>query len=72
MIDEAEALVRRKFMLLNLVRLAALASVLIGIAISQDAIDLPQPLGIVLAIAGLIGFFFGPNLLARRWRSDDQ
>lgn len=70
--DESEALAKQRFMLLNLVRLASLASVLFGIAVSQGAVEMPVLFGIALAIAGLFGFFFGPNMLARRWRSDDQ
>lgn len=71
-IDDAEALARGRYMMLNLVRFASLAAVLIGIAISQQAIDLPVPLGIVLAVLGLLGFFFLPNRIARRWRSDQE
>lgn len=72
MSDENEALAKQRFMLMNLVRLVSLASVLFGIAVSQGVVDLPPTLGIVLAIAGFLGFFFGPNMLARGWRSDDQ
>lgn len=72
MTDEAEATARRRFMLLNLVRLASLAAVLLGIAGSQGAVALPQPLSIALAVAGLLGFFFGPNLLAKSWRSGEK
>ena len=72
MIDEAEAVAHRRFMVLNLVRLISLGCVLFGIAASQGAVDFPRMPGIALAIIGLFGFFFGPNLLARRWRSDDQ
>ena len=72
MTDEAETLARRRFMMLNLVRLVSLVAVLTGVAASQGALDLPQPLALVLAIAGLLGFFFGPNLLAKGWRSGEQ
>jgi len=71
-IDDKEALARQRYMILNLVRVAGVAMVLAGIAIARGVIDLPVPLGWVLAFAGLFDFFFAPRLLARGWRSKDQ
>jgi hypothetical protein len=70
--EEKEALAKRRFGLLNLVRLMGLALVLIGIAITQGAIDLPTPIGIVLAITGLLEFFLMPNIIAKSWKSGEE
>lgn len=58
--------------MLNLLRLGALALVLLGVAIARGAIGLPAPIGWVLAVCGLAQFFFLPPLLARRWSSGDR
>ncbi|MEP5937097.1 MAG: hypothetical protein ABJ239_02115 [Erythrobacter sp.] len=69
---DPEALAKQRFMLLNLVRLMGLAAVLIGIAITQGAIDLPFAVGVVLAVFGLLEFFLMPNILAKNWKSDEE
>lgn len=69
---EAEALAKRRFMLLNLVRLSGAALVLLGLAIAQGVIELPVVIGIILAAAGLFEFFFLPRLVARKWRSGER
>ncbi len=72
MSDETEALAKRRFMVMNFLRLISLGCVLFGIAASQGAVEFPREAGIVLAVVGLIGFFLGPNFIARGWRSDDR
>lgn len=56
-------------MTLNLVRLGGLALVMLGIAIARGKLGLPEPLGWILAIAGLFEFFFLPPMLTKRWRN---
>jgi hypothetical protein len=68
---EADKLARIRFLVLNLVRIAGLAAVLIGIAIHYGRIPAPEPAAWVLVAAGLADFFFVPNLLARNWRTPD-
>lgn len=70
MIDEN--LARRRFAVLNVIRLGGLALVMFGLAITQGVIDLPRELGIALALIGLFDFFFVPRLFARRWRETDK
>jgi len=70
--DQAEALAKRRFMAINLIRITGLACVLLGIAITQGVIDLPRFVGVVLAIFGLYDFFFMPRIIAKRWRSGDK
>jgi len=63
--DETKAQVR--FLVTNMVRIASLAGMLVGIATVQDAFPLPYAAGLVLTVLGLGGFFFAPPLLARHW-----
>lgn len=73
MIDEQdERMARQRFMVLNLVRIVGLALVCAGIAISQGVIDLPAQVGWILALVGVVDFFFAPRILARGWKSDDR
>jgi hypothetical protein len=67
--SEDDKLARRRFMLLNLVRLAGLAMVLVAIAIHYGKLSAPEAVAYVLAIVGLADFFFMPNVLARKWRT---
>ncbi len=61
-----------RYMILNLVRIAGMLMVLAGVAIHYDRIDLPQVFAYVLAAAGLLGFFYLPRVLARRWRTPEK
>jgi len=70
--QDAEALAKKRFIALNLIRITGLVLVLLGIAIAQGVIDLPRMVGIVLALFGLYDFFFMPRMLANRWKSPDQ
>jgi len=70
--EQTEALAKQRFMLLNVVRLMGLAMVLVGIAITQGAIDLPFAVGVVLAIFGLLEFFLMPNIIAKSWRNSEE
>ena len=60
---------RARFFILQLVRMAGVAMVLLGLAITQGAIDLPPAIGVVLVAAGFIDVFFVPRMLAKRWKS---
>lgn len=70
--EEAEARARRRYGMMNAVRIGGLVLVLIGIAIAQGVVALPYFVGVVLAVGGLFGFFFAPPLLARRWKAKDR
>ncbi|QFT76985.1 hypothetical protein [Erythrobacter sp. THAF29] len=67
--QDNEVLAKQRYTIMNLVRIGSLGAVICGIAIARAVIDLPYALGVALAVGGLIGFFFGPRLLARRWKS---
>ena len=67
-----EAIAAKRYTVMNLVRLGSIVGVVLGIAIAQGALELPYPLGVALAAAGLLAFFFGPPLLVRRWKASDR
>ncbi|MEP2736985.1 MAG: hypothetical protein ABJP34_11905 [Erythrobacter sp.] len=68
--DEATA--KRRFMMLNLLRFASIGLVMLGIAITYDAVSLPKALGIPFAFGGMAGFFFGPKFLVRNWKTPED
>ncbi len=67
--DEERERAQKQFFLLQLLRLASLGLLLAGIAITQDAISAPYAAGIVMVMIGMGGFFFGPPLLARKFKA---
>lgn len=70
MTREAEdARARTGFILITAVRFSGIALIMLGFAIAERVIDLPWIVGVVLALAGFIDFFFVPRLIARRWNA---
>lgn len=67
---DQEALAVKRFYIIGAVRIAGVAVLMLGIAIAQNALDAPYELGFVLAVGGAAIFFFGPNILARKWKND--
>lgn len=69
---EDEARARQRYLVLNAVRLSGMALVLLGIVIARGVLpfDVPWVVGVVIAVVGLIEFFFLPRLIARRWKSE--
>jgi hypothetical protein len=63
---------KRRFKILNLVRLGAVVCVFAGIANAGGKLfpDLAPGLGFVLMIIGMVDFFFAPILLKAYWRRD--
>lgn len=71
--NDAEALARKRFTILNLVRLTALATIFAAAANIAGKL-LPQftpTLGHVLLVIGAVDFFLAPVLLKRAWRTPD-
>ena len=62
-----------RFAAIQLVRVAGVATVLLGLLIEAGRLPLfaavPRWFGYVLAVVGLVEVFLLPRLLARRWRS---
>lgn len=71
---EDEARARQRYLLLNAVRLSGLGLVLFGIVIARGVLpfDVPWVVGVIIAVAGLLEFFFLPRLIARRWKSESD
>lgn len=67
-----DARTARRFAMLSALRFVSVAAVMAGFAITYDAISAPKAIGIVLALGGMFGFFFGPKFLVQGWRSEDQ
>ena len=70
-----EATWRNRFILMNLVRIGGTLVVLLGLLIWNSDWLRPGghlPLGIALAMVGLVVSFGGPLWLARRWRTPPQ
>ena len=70
--DEQDRLWRNRFIIINLVRIGGTIVVLFGLVLSQtDKIVEGGALitGLVIAVAGLVASFAGPQWLARRWRT---
>lgn len=62
---------RGRFAIINLVRLAGVALVLLGILAARDVFALSNPIAYAAIVLGLFGVFVVPRLLARRWRSPE-
>ena len=63
---------RNGFLILNMVRLSGIGLVLLGLAIARGLIDLPWIAGAVIAVVGLVEFFFLPRIIARAWKAGDE
>lgn len=70
--DEREALARKRFFTLQMIRLSGAFLALLGaVIISGRLIDMPE-LGYVLLVLGALDLFLLPNIVSRSWRSKDQ
>jgi hypothetical protein len=68
----ADALAKRRFMVINLLRLSGVAMVIAGLAVVNGGIALPEVAGYVLIAVGMIDTFLAPTLLARAWSSNER
>ena len=66
-----EALAKKRFMAINLVRMSGVALILVGLLCAGDKIDIPMArrIGVTLIVIGMVDVFVVPTLLAKRWRS---
>lgn len=69
---DAQAIARQRYAMMNLVRFGSIGAIIFGIATAQGALPAPYAVGVVAAVAGVAIFFFGPPLLARRWKDGDR
>ena len=64
-----EALARKRFVTLQLIRLAGLIMMFLGFAVIAAKIDWNKWVGCFLVLNGAFDALLLPPLLARRWRS---
>lgn len=69
---KADEIAKRRFMAINLIRISGVVFVMAGLAIVQGAIDWPKEAGYALTIVGLFDVFVMPQVLSRKWRSNDR
>jgi hypothetical protein len=65
----SDAVARNRWMVINAVRAAGVAMVLVGLLIARQVIPEPAWAGYVILAVGLADVFLVPLLLARKWRS---
>ncbi len=70
--SDEEAIAKRRYFIMGGVRVGSLAALLIGLMIARKVIEAPYALGVALAVAGLLAFFFAPPLLAKSWKARDR
>lgn len=69
---DAEELARKRHFIIAATRMIGVALVLLGILVTQGAIDWPEMIGYPLLIVGLFDVFVMPSILARKWRSNPE
>lgn len=69
---EEDARAKGRFMVINLMRIGGIAMILMGIAVVQRMIALPDWAGYLLIALGMMETFLVPTLLARVWSSNDR
>lgn len=69
---EQEALARRRFAALSMLRLGGATCLTLGLLAVGGKIVVPQPVGIGLVLLGLGGFLIIPRSLSRKWKSGQQ
>lgn len=63
---------KKRWMLINAMRIAGVVMILLGLAILNDAVDLPTIAAYLLIGLGMVETFITPQILARMWRSRDD
>ncbi|PLK26489.1 hypothetical protein [Novosphingobium sp. TH158] len=68
---EEDALAKKRFLAMNLVRLSGVVMILLGLLCALDKIDIPgaRIIGVIFILIGMIDTFLVPLMLAKRWRS---
>jgi hypothetical protein len=67
-----EDLAKKRFFIVQMVRLSGVAIAMIGLLTIAGKIDLPREAGIALFIVGLIEAMLLPTLLVRNWKTPPQ
>jgi uncharacterized membrane protein YdfJ with MMPL/SSD domain len=72
--EAAEKAARTRFMIITIIRVMAVAMVLVGIAITRFSPfkSLEWMFGAALAVMGMLEFFFLPAITAKRFKALDR
>lgn len=72
--EAAEKTARNRFFIMNVVRVFALAMLMVGVAITRFVpyLSVEWIVGAALAVMGLLEFFFLPAIIAKRWKAGDR
>jgi hypothetical protein len=72
--EAAEKTARNRFIIMNVVRVFALAMLMVGVAITRFVpyLSVEWIVGAALAVMGLLEFFFLPAIIAKRWKAGDR
>lgn len=72
--ETAEKAARTRFIIMNIIRVMAIAMLLVGIAITRFAPfkSLEWIFGAALAVMGMLEFFFLPAVIAKRFKALDR
>jgi len=71
-LDPKEARARTRYMVMNAARLGGIVVTMAGLAGVRDVLPVPYALSVIMVLGGVVGFFFGPPLLAKRWKAEDR
>jgi hypothetical protein len=66
-----QALAKRRFFIIQAVRLAGVVMVLLGMLVLNGKLAWPQLLGYFLVLNGLFDALFLPTILAKRWKTPE-
>jgi hypothetical protein len=70
--DQPDETARNRWMVINAVRLAGAAMVIVGILGVRGVFEYPAVAGYLLIAVGLFDVFWVPIMLARKWRSPKE
>ena len=72
--ETAEKTARNRFIIMNVMRVFALAMLMVGVAITRFVpyLSVEWIVGAALAVMGLLEFFFLPAIIAKRWKAGDR
>jgi hypothetical protein len=63
---------KQRFMMLNLMRFAAIIIVAVGIAIIGGKLPIDPVAGYLVLVVGALDFFLVPRILKAAWQKQDQ
>jgi uncharacterized membrane protein len=68
----SEGRAKSRFLVISAMRIAGVAMILLGIAVLQRVVTLPEWTGYLLIVLGMAETFLMPQILARLWSTGDR